>query len=308
MVPLPNGKNMFKGIHAVLYAMFQEDETIDAGAMGAQVDFSLARGCHGITILGLATEVLKLTQSGRFRMVEIVGRAVKGQRPFSVTISGNSVSEQVELIRVAEANGADWLILQPPLAGKFDAEVYLDFFERVASATKLPCAIQNAPQYLGRGLSQDDIARLRKRCANLLAVKSEDTALGIKTIKEAAGSLVLLGGRGGLEMTDSLRAGTCGFVLAPDIAPAAVRVFSAWEAGDIVAAEQYFSHVSPAIEFSMQSLEHLVVYGKRIFAGQAGIEVFDRAPCLVPSAKDLEWARQWAKLLLNFTEPAATRQ
>lgn len=295
---------MFDGIHAVLFAMFQQDETIDTGAMAAQVEYCIDRGCHGITVLGLATEVLKLTQSERFRTVETVSRSVNGRRPFSVTICGNSVAEQAELARVAEANGADWLILQPPMAGNFGADVYLEFFERVAVTTGLPFAVQNAPQYLGRGLSAADIARLRQRCPSFQAVKSEDSALGAKSIIAAAGELAVLGGRGGLEMTDSLRAGSCGFVLAPDIAPAAVRVFEAWQAGDVTAAEQQYAQLLPAIVFSMQSLEHLVTYGKRIFAQQAGLEVFDRAPHLPISTTGLEWSRHWADVLKTLSEPA----
>lgn len=308
MAQLPDGDVMFNGVHAVLYAMFQRGEQIDPGAMAAQVDYCIEHGCHGITVLGLATEVLKLTPSERQRMVEIVGRAVDGRRPYSVTVAGNSVFEQTELVRAAETNAADWLILQPPMVGSYSAGVYLDFFERVASASSLPFAIQNAPQYLGRGLSEADIAQLLSRCSTFAAVKSEESALGASVLKHAAGNLAVLGGRGGLEMTDSLRAGCCGFVLAPDIAPVAVHIYNAWISEDFEMAERLYSAMLPAVVFSIQSLEHLITYGKRILAAQAGLEVFDRAPNLEPSETGLKWARHWADALSGLAVPDVRSQ
>ena len=211
------------------------------------------------------------------------------------------MAEQIELARFAHDHGANWLILQPPMVGSYGADVYLDFFERVAQATPLPVAVQNASQYLGRSLSGEDLARLRQRCSNFIGVKSEDSAIAVQRIIALAGpGMHILGGRGGLEMTDSLRAGCVGFVLAPDIAPVAAQIFTHWQAGRTEAAETLYANAAPAITFVMQSLEHLITYGKRIYAAHAGLAVHDRAPCLAPSDFGLaltgRWARHLAKL------------
>ena len=296
-------KDLFGGIHAVLYALFQHDETLDVVGMSRQVDYCVDKGCHGITILGLATEVQKLTFEERKTLVSEVNKANAGRLPLSVTLSGNSVAEQVELANFAKAKGTDWLILQPPMVGSYGADVYLDFFERVANSVDLPVAVQNAPQYLGRALSGEDIARLRQRCSNFVCVKSEDTALGVKRIISLTkGDMHILGGRGALEMTDSLRAGCEGFVLAPDIAPAAVRIFNAWQSGDRELAEKLYSQVLPAATFAVQSLEHLITYGKRIHGKLAGVGIHDRAPCLVPTDFGLEMANRWAGHLAEIND------
>ena len=173
---------MFNGIHAVLYALFNADETLDPGAMRAQVAHVTAAGCHGITVLGLATEVAKLTFAERLAVIETVGAANGGRLPFSVTIAGNSVAEQQELARRAVAHGADWLILQPPMVGSYGAGVYIDFMARVAGAVSCPVAVQNAPQYLGRSLSPADIAQLAARCPNFAAIKAFATFIGTKAL------------------------------------------------------------------------------------------------------------------------------
>jgi 4-hydroxy-tetrahydrodipicolinate synthase len=67
-----------------------------------------------------------------------------------------------------------------------------------------------------------------------------------------------------------------------------------WRAGDVAGAEAAYAAFLPAATFAMQSLEHLVCYGKRIFAHRAGIGVHDRAPALRPSEAGLAFARHWA--------------
>ena len=72
-------RDLFGGVHAVLYALFQSDEALDLSAMAAQVNYCVQAGCHGITVLGLATEVLKLTFVERKALIACVGAANAGR-------------------------------------------------------------------------------------------------------------------------------------------------------------------------------------------------------------------------------------
>ncbi|MBF2760379.1 MAG: dihydrodipicolinate synthase family protein [Ectothiorhodospiraceae bacterium AqS1] len=292
---------MFQGIHAVLYAIFDRERRIDPKAMRAQVDYCIDAGVQGITVPGLATEVLKLTLAERKALIRDVADVIGGRVPLSVGVAGNSIAEQAETIAVAEAAGAKWLILQPPMAGSYSADVYIDFFVEVAATSALPVAIQNAPAYLGRSLSAQDIGHLKRRCPNFAAVKSEDEPAGVEAIARSAGEdLAILGGRGGLDLLDLLRIGCAGFVLAPDIAPVAVRIRKAWIEGRIDRATELYRRISPSIEFSMSSLEHLITYGKRIFASCAGLEVHDRPPCLAPTPEGLAKSKAFAGDLMDI--------
>jgi 4-hydroxy-tetrahydrodipicolinate synthase len=284
----------FPGIHAVLYAFFDARERLDRAAMAAQVARVRADGADGVTVLGLATEVAKLDWAEKRQIIDWAAED-RGGLPLSVTISGNSVAEQVALARHAEAAGADWLILQPPLAGAFAAAEYIDFFARVGAEVGLPFAVQNAPQYLGRSLSPADIALLADRCPRFTHVKAETSAVELAGLVAGAGErLTILNGRGGLEMTDCLRAGAAGFIVAPDTLPGVVACMRAWAAGDAAGAEAAYAAFLPAALFAMQSIEHLICYGKRIFAWRAGLTVHDRAPALRPTAAGLAMARHWA--------------
>lgn len=285
----------FTGVNCVLFALFDATGQLDRTAMAAQVSYVQRARADGVVVLGLATEVSKLTFQERCDIVHWA-RADAPDIPLGVTISGNSVAEQQALINVAEAADANWLILQPPLAGSYAATEYVNFFAEVGQATKLPFAIQNAPQYLGRSLSGDDIAALKARCPGFTMIKSETGPMDLAALVARQGdTLTVMNGRGGLEMTDCLRAGCKGFIVAPDVLPGVLRCWAAWQSGDVAAAEAAYAAFLPAAIFGMQSLETLACYGKRVFGLRAGITIHDRAPAMRPDAFGLEMAARWAK-------------
>jgi 4-hydroxy-tetrahydrodipicolinate synthase len=288
---------MFSGIHAILYALFDRDERIDRAAMRRQVEVCLACGVDAVGALGLASEVGKLSEAERELVMAATAEDVAGRAPLYFTIAGNSVAEQTRQAKAAAAAGARWLILQPPATGSGGSELAA-FFGRLADATDLPVAIQNAPQYMGRGLTAAEIGALVGAHPNIRLLKAEGSAVEIKAVIEATeGRVAVLGGRGGLEMIDALRAGCAGFVLAPDTIDCAVAAYARWRAGDEGGAQDHYAEALPAIVFLMHSLDTLVCYGKRLFALRAGLEVFDRAPALRPTAFGLALAARHARRL-----------
>ena len=277
-----------RGVHAILYALFDEEERLDRAAMHRQVHICLAAGVAGIAALGLATEVAKLSLAERQTLMDWVAEDVAGRVPLGFTITGASVAEQIAMLRHAEGVGADWLILQPPAAGSYPAEEYLAFFGRVMRATTLPTAIQNAQQYLGRGLSDEDINRLRADHANFTLIKSESSAAEAEQLIATAGpGLKVFNGRGGLEMVACLDAGCEGFLLAPDLVDYGVRVMALYDAGNRAEAQSLHDQTLPAISFIMPSIEQLVCYGKRLFTQRAGLPIHDRAPAQRPTPEGL---------------------
>ena len=280
---------MIPGIHAMLFALFDAGERLDRAAMRRQVEVCLAARVHGIAALGLASEVAKLGFDERRTLMQWVAEDVDGRAPLSFTIYGNSVAEQIAMVRCAESAGATTVILQPPQAGTFAGAEYIRFFGAVAGATRLKVAIQNAPAYMGRGLTPDEIGDLTTEHPNISLVKGEGPAVDIKGVIEiTAGRLPVFNGRGGLELVDNLRAGCAGLILAPDIVDHAVRINERFRHGDHAGADADYAAILPAIVFAMQSIESLLCYGKRIFAARAGLMVHDRAPALRPTPFGLE--------------------
>ncbi|WP_062480985.1 dihydrodipicolinate synthase family protein [Variovorax boronicumulans] len=288
----------FHGIHAIVYALFDAEERLDRAAMRRQVQACLASGVHGMAALGLATEVAKLTEAERRTVMDWVAEDTAGRVPLAFTIFGSSVAEQIAQVRHAERSGADWVILQPPAAGAFGAAEYIRFFGRVAEATTLPVAIQNAPAFFGRGLTADEIRELVLQHPNIQLIKGEGPVVDIAgLIERTEGRVPVFNGRGGLELVDNLRAGCRGMILAPDCIDHAVVAYEAFRRGDEEAAERAYQAMLPAAVFSMQGIENLLCYGKRLFGARAGIDIHDRAPALRPVAAGEAMVARFAKAL-----------
>lgn len=303
--PQRDGAARFHGIYPMLYAFFDAQGALDRAAMARQVEACLAQGAHGIAALGLATEVSKLSEAERRQVMDWVCSDVAGRCPVALTIFGNSVAQQVEMARAARDAGADWLILQPPPVKGLPEIEYIRFFGAVAEKIDRPIAIQNAPDYIGIGLSAASLFELNRQHPNVCLLKGEGPALTIRRmIEETEGRLTVFNGRGGLELPDNLRPGCAGMIPAPDCFDRQIRIFELMRGGDTedeAAAEALYREILPAITFVMQSIETLLCYGKRIAALRLGLAVQDRAPALQPSDFGLTCARRYAEALGPLT-------
>jgi 2-keto-3-deoxy-L-arabinonate dehydratase len=297
---MENQQARFHGIYPMLYAFFDRSGALDRSMVRRQVDAAVAGGAHGIAVLGLATEVNKLVDGERRKMVEWVAADLGARLPLAVTIAPGSVAQQVAFGRFAADCGAAWVIVQPPPERGEPEAHYRDHFGAVMDSLDVPVAIQNAPEYTGVGLSAEGIAGLARAHANFTVLKGEGPVIRIRgVIEETGGRLAVFNGRNGQELPDNLRAGCAGMIPATDTFDWQVRIYDAMRAGRDAEAEAIYRQVLPAIIFGMQSLDTLICYGKRIASLRMGLgeQVFDRAPALMPSAFGLECARRFAARL-----------
>lgn len=292
------------GIYAILYAFFSPDGGLEREAMRRQTETCLACGVHGMAALGLATEVHKLTPEERLSVMRWLVEDTAGRVPISITVYGNSPDEQIGFCDEAKKLGVDWLILQPPRDRQVGEDELVAFFAEIMASTPLPCAIQNAPAFLPNSLSDAGLRLLADRAPNFTLLKGEGSALEIAGTVEAVGDrLTVLNGRGGLELTDNLRAGCAGMIIAPELADWQVRIFEALQRGDVDAAERDYARILPLITFLMQSVDQFICYGKRLTARRLGLEgVHDRLPAQLPTAFGLECLERYSAGMGAYTQ------
>jgi 4-hydroxy-tetrahydrodipicolinate synthase len=302
----------FDGIWPILFAYFDARGELDRAAFDRQVDAALGWGAPGIAALGLATEVGKLSDGERRRIIGWIAQRVRGAGrpvPIAITIHGETAAAQNGLARFAVDQGASWLIFQPPplaATGPRPESFYLEFFRQAMQGLTVPTGIQNAPEYLGVGLSAAGIVELAACVPQFRVLKGEAPSIGIRETIDALRACpedrrpAVLNGRGGLELFENLEAGCAGLIVAPDTADCQHEVFSAWQRGDTDLAMRRYADVLPAIVFAMQSLDTLICYGKRVAALRLGMEldqVHDRQPALRPTAFGLAMAKRHADRL-----------
>jgi 2-keto-3-deoxy-L-arabinonate dehydratase len=279
----------FQGVYPMLYAFFDAAGRLDRAAMRAQVEYCVAHGAHGIAALGLGTEVSKLEAEERRQVVEWVAEDLRGRLPLAITVFGATPEEQIAFVRAAAERGADWVILQPPQTGEPITEDQLvDFFGEIADASPVPVAIQNAPQYIGIGLTGAGLDRLSRNHPNVRLLKAEGSAVETRALIELTeGRMAVFQGRGGMEFIDVMRAGCVGMIPSVESCHLQARMFALMRTGraeDEAAAERLYKELAPLIAFLMQSVDQFLCYGKRLTAERLGIaEVHDRAPAQAPT-------------------------
>ena len=291
-------KTEFSGIWPILYSFFKEDGILDRTAMRCQVQACLTQNIQGLAVLGLATEVHKLTSDEQLKILKWAVEDLEGKLPLAITVSGPDASTQLQFAKKASDLGANWLILQPPSRRPLSEEECFDHFSEVMSSIQLPIAIQNAPEYLGVGLSIPKIIDLNQRHSHFKLLKGEGSAVEVEQLVKALKSkMQVFNGRGGIELVDSLRAGCAGLIPAPELVDRQVQIYEFWRDGLAEEAEALQKEILPMIVFNMQTIPHLLCYGKRLLAARLGLTVFDRAPFQAPSEFGLQRIATFAEHL-----------
>ena len=293
----------FCGVYPMLYAFFDSKGQLDRGALRAQVAYCVAGCAHGIAALGLGSEVKKLAPEERHHLLAWAAEELQGRLPLAITVFGATPAEQIGFVRAAAERGAAWVILQPPRTGAALSEDQLvEFFGAVADAAPLPVAIQNAPQYIGVGLSSAGLERLSREHPNVRLLKAEGSAVETRALIELTGGrMAVFQGRGGMELTDVLRAGCIGMIPSVESCPIQARIFELMRTGraeDEAEAERLYAALAPLIMFLMQSVDQFLCYGKRLTASQIGLgAVHDREPAQPPTAFGLACLARYAAVL-----------
>jgi 4-hydroxy-tetrahydrodipicolinate synthase len=292
----------FSGVYPILYAFYDKAGRIDDGLMRLQVDKCIAAGAHGIAVLGLVTEVHKLDVDERRHVVEVVGRAINGRVPYAVTVGEQSIHGQVEFARMAQANGASWVILQPPSIKGFPEAEYLRFLGAVADALEIAVAVQNNPVNMDVALSNAGLLRLRDEHPNITMLKGEGPALGVaELVKAAAGRYAVFAGHGCKEYISNFLSGCVGLIPAPDCLDHQLLLHRLLREGRLDEAQALHARLLPLILFMTNSIPGLLCYGKRLFAHRIGIgQVHARAPEQLPTEFGMQevarMTRGWSAL------------
>jgi len=286
-------KAKFSGVYPVLYAYRTADERLDKEALRRQIECCIASGAHGITILGLVTEVFRLSAEERLQLVQWTTEIVAGRVPVAVTVGETTSYGQIDFCRQSASMGASWLILQPPqVKGVSEAEL-VRFLGKVADTCSLPVAIQNNPISMDVSLSNAALMTLLRNHQNITLMKAEGQALFVAEFAlEAAQTCDIFAGHGGLEYLTNLRSGCVGLIPAPELVDVQVKLHNLWVEGTDASrakAEALHKAILPVTVFMSRGLPVILTYGKRLMAKRIGLaQVHGCSPEVIPTAFGLQ--------------------
>jgi len=295
---------MIRGIIPMTYCFFNKNNTIDIHAMHDQISLIKKLGSNGIACLGLATEVNKLDFTEKKKIIELVAEISNGTLPLVVTIFGKDIKEYEKLVELAQFYDASWIVFQPMLKKNTKDKDCFDFFNKIIELVdkKTLVGVQNAKEYIGVGLESPEIIKLYNKFANFRAIKGEASAVLIqKEIKKYPKNLRVFNGRGGQEIIDNFLAGCSGIIPSLEGTDLFLKIYKLTQQKKIIEARKIYKKILPSIVFSMQSIDSLVCYGKRICAYRMGMKkIYDRNPGLIPTNFGIKLAKEFAKELGKF--------
>jgi 4-hydroxy-tetrahydrodipicolinate synthase len=135
---------MFKGSFPALITPFKNGE-LDLDALKKLVEWHVAEGSHGLVPVGTTGESPTLSHDEHMLVVSEVSKAAAGRIPVIAGAGSNSTAEGVDLIRHAEASGANAALVVTPYYNKPTQRGMVAHFTAMHDACKLPIIIYNIP-------------------------------------------------------------------------------------------------------------------------------------------------------------------
>ena len=135
---------MFKGSFPALVTPFTNGK-VDWDTLKKLVEWHIEQGSHGIVPVGTTGESPTLSHDEHNEVVRVVVETAAGRVPVIAGAGSNATAEGIELIRHAEANGADAALVVTPYYNKPTQRGMVAHFTAMHDACNLPIIIYNIP-------------------------------------------------------------------------------------------------------------------------------------------------------------------
>ena len=135
----------WEGVIPAITTQFDAAGNLDLNAFKKNLTAQYNAGVHGIILGGTLGEASTLSEEERKTLLTTTLEVVGGKIPVIMNIAAQATSEAVQAAQNAEAQGADGLMLLPPMRYYATDTETLTYFAEVAQATSLPIMIYNNP-------------------------------------------------------------------------------------------------------------------------------------------------------------------
>jgi len=180
---------MFDGAYTLLITPFDQNWKLDESGLRTLVRLQVASGIHGIAPLGVTGESPSLSEEEIRRVVEICAAEAGGKCRLAPDTCSCNIDQTIARARLYADLGSDYVVVFAPFLVKPTQQGLVEFYERVADASKVPVLIHNAPERVGVNVEPKTYARLMNH-GNIVGTKD-----GVKELDHLAKILYLARGK-----------------------------------------------------------------------------------------------------------------
>jgi len=160
----------WKGIMPAVTTKFTAQDQLDLDMFSVNIKAQLEAGVHGIVLGGTLGEASTLTPKEKRELTTTTVKLANGHVPVLMNIAEQTTSGAVEAAKIAEQDGANGLMLLPPMRYNACPKETVQYLKTVAKNTSLPILIYNNPVDYKIEVTLDMFKELIE-CENIQAVK-----------------------------------------------------------------------------------------------------------------------------------------
>ena len=246
-------KFKWEGVMPAITIQFDVKGNLDLDTFKINLSHQINAGVNGIILGGTLGEASTLTNQEKQQLLAVTLGEVNGKIPVIMNIAEQATIEAIRLAQKAESEGADGLMLLPPMRYKATDEETVTYFSTIANATKLPIMIYNNPIDYKIEVTLEMFAALESY-KNITAVKesTRDITNLTRMINRFGDRFQILCGVDTIAM-EALLMGANGWVagLVDAFPRETVAIYSYCKQGELEKARSIFSWFLPLLELDI---------------------------------------------------------
>lgn len=243
----------WKGVMPAVTTKFTDADQLDLVMFEKNIQAQLDAGVHGIVLGGTLGEASTLLEEEKRTLTRTTVDIVKGKVPVLMNVAEQSTKGAIDAAQKAEQDGAQGLMMLPPMRYKAGDRETVEYFKAVANNTSLPIMVYNNPVDYKIEVTLDMFDELLK-CDNIEAVKESTRDISnVTRIKNSFGDrLKIMTGVDTLAL-ESLLMGADGWIagLVCAFPRETVAIYELQKAGRIQEAVEIYRWFLPLLELDI---------------------------------------------------------
>ncbi len=292
-----------RGVYSVLPTPFDKSGELDPESLRRVIDLFIEDGAAGLTVLGVTSEVARLSDRERAVILETTTKHVNGRVPVIVGATGPGLDTCLGYCEDAHKAGAAGVMVSPPRMPKLNSSYIRRHFAAIAERFDFAIVIQDFPPVSGYHMEASLLVDICREVPTARTIKLEDAPTPHKTARirelEDGLGIAIFGGLGGGYLIEELISGATGAMTGFAYPNLLVEVVSKWDAGlKDDAADFFYRHV-PLMRFEFQQGIGMAIRKEMLRRRGALSHAVVRLPALVldESTKEtLDRILQWHNL------------
>lgn len=237
-----------QGVFNILATPFDEQGDLDEASLRNLVDFQIAAGVSGLTILAILGEGQKLSDAEWDRVASTVLDQVKGRVDVVVTVTHPSTRTVIERAKRAAELGAAAVMAAPPTLLR-NLDSVATFYDALGDASPIPIVVQDEPATTNVIMPPSFLAGLSHP---MIKLEEPPVPQKVSRILELRPDARIFGGLGGQYFLEELERGAVGTMTGFALTDVLVSIYDDFTAGNRDRARETFYRYVPLIRYEGQ--------------------------------------------------------